>query len=182
MKRDASSRYKVPQIKPLRGRWQVYMDSMDNLGLFLIHQHKICWQQPQSHRCRHLLARNQQTFAGSLCDMIVNLSQVSIMCVRWSVNVLQDPERTLSQQIQDAQLKAHQSLLDNLNTKGALLALFDLMKGVNEYIAHREKGGGVATSCLCLLPPHLPNGCAPFKFQYEVIAYRCGPLCSDAAG
>ena len=73
---------------------------------------------------------------------------------------LQDPERTLGQQIEDAQLKAHQSLLDNLNTKGALVALFDLMKGVNEYIAHREKGGGVWHRCVDVcIQQHLPSAC-----------------------
>lgn len=47
-------------------------------------------------------------------------------------------ERGLAQQIQQTQQRVHEALLDNLNSKAALDALLDLVKGTNKYLADRQ--------------------------------------------
>ncbi|DBA81679.1 TPA: hypothetical protein ACH3X1_007426 [Trebouxia sp. C0004] len=47
-------------------------------------------------------------------------------------------ERGLAKNIQQAQQRVHEALLDNLNSKAALDALLDLVKDTNKYLADRQ--------------------------------------------
>ena len=47
-------------------------------------------------------------------------------------------EASLSKQIQAAQQRVHEALLDNLNSKAALDALLDLVKDTNKYLKERQ--------------------------------------------
>ena len=47
-------------------------------------------------------------------------------------------ERSLAKQIQQAQQRVHEALLDNLNSKAALDALLDLVKDTNKYLSDRR--------------------------------------------
>ena len=47
-------------------------------------------------------------------------------------------ERSLAKQIQQAQQRVHEALLDNLNSKAALDALLDLVKDTNKYLLDRR--------------------------------------------
>ena len=59
-------------------------------------------------------------------------------------------EASLARQTQAAQVRVHEALLDNLNTKAALDALLDLVKDTNKYLAERQ-GNSQGAACQAAL-------------------------------
>ena len=56
----------------------------------------------------------------------------------WMQQEKDGKEASLSRQIQAAQQRVHEALLDNLNSKAALDALLDLVKDTNKYLKERQ--------------------------------------------
>ena len=50
-------------------------------------------------------------------------------------------EKELGQKIQDAQVRVHERLCDNIDTAGAMDAISDLIKSVNSYLSKKEASG-----------------------------------------
>ena len=68
--------------------------------------------------------------------------------------MLKEAEKTLAAAIGAAQKRVHAALLDNLNTRGALDVLGELIRDVNKYLAEHQAGQGEAQSgeaalCCC---------------------------------
>lgn len=76
------------------------------------------------------------------------------VCFTASLLLLQmdGKEATLARQIQAAQGRVHEALLDNLNTKAALDALLDLVKDTNKYLADRQ-GNCQGAACQAAMLP-----------------------------
>ena len=110
----------------------------------------------------HMLQDRDKALAGSICaaQKVVHtallhtasghhcLSRLTAACT------LKEAEKTLAAAIGAAQKRVHAALLDNLNTRGALDVLGELIRDVNKYLAEHQAGQGEAQSgeaalCCC---------------------------------
>ncbi len=110
-----------------------------------------------AHCCCHLstmylLQDREKALAGAICvaqrvctqpccplmQAYLCLSLLTPTCA------LQEAEKALAAAVGTAQKRVHAALLDNLNTRGALDVLGELIRDVNKYLAEHKAGPGGA--------------------------------------
>ncbi|KAF6262603.1 tRNA synthetases class I (C) catalytic domain-containing protein [Scenedesmus sp. NREL 46B-D3] len=75
-----------------------------------------------------------------------------------------EEELALSAAVQEAQVKVHEALMDNINTAGALDALSGLIKATNLYLAGKQRAAAAAADGVCASGP-LPSGPQPLLLR-----------------
>jgi cysteinyl-tRNA synthetase len=70
---------------------------------------------------------------------------------------MQEDELALSAAVQEAQVKVHEALIDNINTAAALDALSGLIKATNLYLAGKQAAAAADGACESGLLPAGPQ-------------------------
>jgi cysteinyl-tRNA synthetase len=78
---------------------------------------------------------------------------------------LQEDELALSAAVQEAQVKVHEALIDNINTVGALDALSGLIKATNVYLAGKQAAAAAAAADGACESGLLPAGPQPLLLR-----------------
>ena len=132
-----------------------------------------CWALPIAHPRRLCTQRCCTLLQDHHC-----LSLLTAACT------LKEAEKTLAAAIGAAQKRVHAVLLDNLNTRGALDVLGELIRDVNKYLAEHKAGPGGAQpgeAALCCCTSAWRQGCVQTILHCWRAAVGVSPLPADLA-